>query len=67
MSSRKMTLIITIVPPAGKFNKKETIIPKITDRMAKIAEIIIVILKLIDSSRAVSGGRINMAVTSITP
>jgi hypothetical protein len=67
MIRRKITLKITIVPPAGKFNKKEKIIPQITDRIEKITEAIIVILKLIESWRAVSGGRINIAETSIMP
>ena len=67
MIRRNSTLKITIVPPAGKFNKKEKIIPQITDRTEKITEAIIVILKLMESWREVKGGRINMAETSIIP
>jgi len=59
--------MITIVPPAGKFNKKEIITPLITDKTEKIKEAIIVIRKLMESCSAVSGGRISMAETSIIP
>src|SRR5450756_2203415 len=52
---RKTTFMITIVPPAGKFNKKEIITPLITDKTEKIKEAIIVIRKLMESCSAVSG------------
>ena len=60
-------MIITIVPPAGKFNKKAKNNPQTTDRMEKRTEVIIVILKLKDSCNAVSGGRISIAETSMMP
>lgn len=60
-------LKITIVPPAGKFNKKARTIPQITDKIEKQAEAIMVFLKLMDSCKAVRGGKISIAETSIMP
>jgi len=57
----------TMVPPAGKFNKKAIVIPNMTDNTEKIIDVKMVILKLKDNCRAVSGGIINMAETSIIP
>ena len=56
-----------MVPPAGKFNKKAIVIPNMTDNTEKIIDVKMVILKLKDNCRAVSGGIINMAETSIIP
>ena len=56
INRRKPILKITIVPPAGKFNKKAKMIPQMTDKVEKHAAARIVILKLMDSCRAVSGG-----------
>ena len=58
---------MTIVPPAGKFNKKAKIMPQMTDKVEKNAAAMMVILKLTDSCRAVRGGRISIAETSIMP
>ncbi len=58
---------MTIVPPAGKFNKKAKMIPQMTDKVEKHAAARMVILKLTDSCRAVSGGKISIAETSIMP
>lgn len=46
----------TMVPPAGKFNKKAIVIPNMTDNTEKIIDVKMVILKLKDNCRAVSGG-----------
>jgi hypothetical protein len=67
ITKKKATLKITIVPPAGKFNRKEKIIPLITEKMEIAAEIIIVVLKLKESCSAVSGGIISNAETNIIP
>ena len=64
---RKKTLQITMVPPAGIFNKNDKIMPQITDRTEKITEATIVVLKLTESWRAVNGGKISRAETSIIP
>ena len=65
--NRKRTLQITMVPPAGIFSINEKIMPQMTDRTEKTAETAIVALKLTVSWRAVNGGRISMAETSIIP
>jgi hypothetical protein len=51
----------------GKFNKKAIVIPNMTVNTEKIIDVKMVILKLKDNCRAVSGGIINMAETSIIP
>ena len=47
--NRKAILKSTIVPPAGKFNKKAVTMPQITDRIEKNKAAMIVILKFKDN------------------
>ena len=63
--SSKTILIITTVPPGGKFNVKEITMQLITDKKEKIKEEIIGILKLMESFGAVSGRIISIAETSM--
>lgn len=62
-----MKLMMTIVAPAGKLSTKEANIPNITERIPEKAEMIIVVLKLFATCRAVTGGRMRRAEMSMIP
>ena len=60
-------LMMTMVAPAGRFNIKDTNIPRITEMSPVEAETRIVALKLLETCSAVTGGKISNAEISMMP